>query len=193
MSTREGGSLRERKRAAAQARVVDVAIELFAARGFNDVSVAEICAAAEVSERSFFRWFAAKEEVVMEPMREMADRVEQAIAAAPARLDDQATVELGLRALADWMLADWARLTVYFRVVQETSSVRAVTPVQLPDREREIADQLLRRRGAEPPADWRTRLLVARAVAGFRIWLDDMRSGAVADPRAHLETILAAR
>ncbi len=193
MSTREGGSLRERKRAAAQARVVDVAIELFAARGFGAVSVAEICAAAEVSERSFFRWFAAKEEVVMEPMREMADRVEQAISTAPARLDDRATVELGLRALADWMLADWERLTVYFRVVQETSTVRAVTPVQLPDREREIAEQLLRRRGAEPPADWRTRLLVARAVAGFRVWLDDMRGGEVADPRAHLETILAAR
>jgi AcrR family transcriptional regulator len=140
MSTREGGSLRERKRAAAQARVVDVAIELFAARGFGDVSVAEICAAAEVSERSFFRWFAAKEEVVMEPMREMADRVEQAISAAPARLDDHATVELGLRALADWMLADWERLTVYFRV-----------------------------------------------------WLDDMRAGEVADPHAHLDTIFAAR
>lgn len=193
MSTREGGSLRERKRAAAQAKVVDVAIELFAARGFAAVSVAEICAAAEVSQRSFFRWFAAKDEVLLEPMREMADRVAQAIAAAPARLDDRATIELGLRALADWMLADWERLTVYFRVVQETSAVRAISPTPLPESERALAEQLLRRRGAEPPADWRTRLLVARGVAAFRVWLDDVRGGAVADPRGHLDTILAAR
>ncbi|MDO8186063.1 TetR family transcriptional regulator [Conexibacter sp. JD483] len=192
MSTREGGSLRERKRAAAQARVVDVAIALFAERGFGDVSVAEICAAAEVSERSFFRWFAAKEEVVMEPMREMADRVEQAISAAPAGLDDRATVELGLRALADWMLADWERLTTYFRVVQETSAMRAIAPMQLPESERAMANQLVRRSGGEPPADWRTRLLVARGVAAFRVWLDDMRAGEVSDPHAHLDAILAA-
>ncbi len=130
----------------------------------------------------------------MEPMREMADRVEQAIAAAPARLDDQATVELGLRALADWMLRRLAAADRLLprRAGDEQPCARS-RPTQLPDREREIAEQLLRRRGAEPPADWRTRLLVARAVAGFRVWLDDMRCGAVADPRGHLETILAAR
>ncbi len=55
----EEPTLRERKRAEAKARVAEVAIGLFAARGFAAVSVDEICVAAAVAPRSFFRYFPA--------------------------------------------------------------------------------------------------------------------------------------
>lgn len=185
-------SLRERKRAQAKARVATVAIELFAERGYAEVSVAEICEAAEVAPRSFFRYFPAKEDVLLEPVREMADRMEAALAAAPAPLSDAAALEHAMRELAGYMLGDWERLTAYFRVIQQTTAVRASPVVQLADRERTVAEQLLARRGASGPPGWRTRLLVARTVAAFRVWLDDVRGGEVADPRAHLDEILAA-
>lgn len=186
-------TLRERKRAQAKAHVAEVAIELFAARGYAEVSVAEICAAAEVAQRSFFRYFPAKEDVLLEPVRELADRMEASIAAAPAELSDAAVLERAMRELAGYMLDRWERLTGYFRVIQETTAVRASPVVQLADRERSVAGQLLARRGAAGPPDWRTRLLVARTVAAFRVWLDDVRGGEVADPLAHLDTVLAAR
>lgn len=186
-------SLRDRKRAAAKAHVADVAIRLFAERGYAAVSVAEICAAADVAPRSFFRYFPAKEDVLLEPMRELADRFQASIASAPAGMSDAEALERGLREQAELMLARWDRLDGYFRVVRDTTAVRASPTMQLADRERAVADELLRRRDDHGPPDWRTRLLVARAVAAFRVWLDDVRTTEVADPLGHLDRILAAR
>jgi AcrR family transcriptional regulator len=188
----EPPSLRERKRAAAKAKVVDVAIALFEQRGFNAVSVAEICEAADVAQRSFFRYFPAKEDLLLEPVRELADHMQAALAAAPPGLPDAEALDGALRDLARHMLDDWERLAPYFRVVRATTDVRASPVNQLADRERVTADQLHARHHDTGTADWQTKLLVARRVAAFRVWLDEMRSTTVADPLAHLERILTA-
>jgi AcrR family transcriptional regulator len=57
-------SLRERKRQRARERIVEAAYELFAARGFGDVTVADIAGRAEVGRSTFFRYFGDKQEVV---------------------------------------------------------------------------------------------------------------------------------
>jgi AcrR family transcriptional regulator len=57
----EALSLRERNRDRARAAIVESALELFAARGFDDVSVADVAARAEVSPATVARYFPAKE------------------------------------------------------------------------------------------------------------------------------------
>jgi len=57
--------LRERQRRAIQADLRAAALKLFGERGFDEVSVAEIAAEAGISERTFFRHFPTKEEVVL--------------------------------------------------------------------------------------------------------------------------------
>jgi AcrR family transcriptional regulator len=61
----EPTGLRARKKARTHDAIADAAISLFLAHGFDQVSVADIAAAAEVSKPTLFRYFAAKEDLVL--------------------------------------------------------------------------------------------------------------------------------
>lgn len=56
-------TLRELSKQAVRQRVSDVAVELFAERGYDATTVEDIAAAAGISERTFFRYFPTKDEV----------------------------------------------------------------------------------------------------------------------------------
>jgi AcrR family transcriptional regulator len=62
MATTEG--LRERKKRATHEAIAAAAMELFTARGFDSVTVAEVAEAADVSEKTVFNYFPTKEELV---------------------------------------------------------------------------------------------------------------------------------
>jgi hypothetical protein len=66
--------LRERNRVDNRAATVDAAFVLFAERGYCHVTVADICEAAGIGRRTFFRYFAIKDDVLTEPAREMTVR-----------------------------------------------------------------------------------------------------------------------
>jgi AcrR family transcriptional regulator len=79
-------SLRERKKQATRDQLVEAAFKLFSERGFDDVSAAEIAAAVGVSERTFFRYFAAKEDVIFSDSGEKLSHVQRLLAALPPEL-----------------------------------------------------------------------------------------------------------
>ena len=60
-----GGGLRERKRLAAMLRIQGAALDMFEARGFDDVTVEEIADASDVSPSSVYRYFGSKEAIVL--------------------------------------------------------------------------------------------------------------------------------
>ena len=71
-------SLIERKQQRARQRIVDAANELFALRGFDNVSVSDIAARAEVGRTTFFRYFGDKTEVVFAREQTMLDVIARA-------------------------------------------------------------------------------------------------------------------
>ena len=58
------GTLRERKREKTRAAIIDAAMELFERHGYDGTTVADIAAAAEIGTRTFFTYFASKEELL---------------------------------------------------------------------------------------------------------------------------------
>src|SRR2546423_5890370 len=65
--------LRERKKRRAQEAIVEAAFELFAERGFADVTVADIAERAEVGRTTFFRYFGDKQEVLFDDEQQIID------------------------------------------------------------------------------------------------------------------------
>ncbi|AXB42561.1 TetR/AcrR family transcriptional regulator [Amycolatopsis albispora] len=78
--------LRERKKLRTRQAISDAAIALFLESGFDRVSVAEVAAAAEVSKPTLFKYFPAKEDLVIDRLadhREEAAEVVRAAAGQP--------------------------------------------------------------------------------------------------------------
>src|SRR3954470_4512143 len=75
--------LRERKKRAARESIAATARRLFAERGFDAVTVAEVAAAAEVSEKTVFNHFATKEDLAFAGREEGIAQVVAAIDGRP--------------------------------------------------------------------------------------------------------------
>jgi AcrR family transcriptional regulator len=77
-------SLTERKRRRAKEAIRQAAVDLFAERGFDAVSVTDIAKRAEVGRTTFFRYFGDKQEVLFS---DPAEAVEATSPATPAPVE----------------------------------------------------------------------------------------------------------
>jgi AcrR family transcriptional regulator len=68
----------------ARGRLAKAAMALYAEQGFEQTTVAEIAARAGLTERTFFRHFADKREVLFYGMERLRDLLARAVADAPA-------------------------------------------------------------------------------------------------------------
>ncbi|MFG2310561.1 TetR/AcrR family transcriptional regulator [Streptomyces sp. NPDC048566] len=75
--------LRERKKDETRRGLREAAGRLFAEQGFAQTTVADIAAGANVSERTFFRYFDSKEALLLPDGAELYARIEQAFLARP--------------------------------------------------------------------------------------------------------------
>ena len=167
------GGLRERKRADSRLATVDAAYQLFAERGYDEVTVADICAAADIARRTFFRYFTSKEAVLDEPIHQMTERVVASIAAAPVTAEDGLVLRAALTESARYALDHREQLRLVQKIVARSTTLGLSPFRQLAAHEWSLAEQLHERRGGGGQPEWATRLLVGRAVSVLRVWLDE--------------------
>jgi AcrR family transcriptional regulator len=136
-------SLRDRKRARTRQALVDAAIDLFDRDGYEGTTIADIAAAAEVGTRTFFNYFASKEELLFP---ESDARVQATVEAIAARGPQDGPTDVLLRALRtvgatdDDMAGGLAELRL--RLIRTIPAVRGrALQLQL-EAQREIARHL---------------------------------------------------
>src|SRR5262245_36786534 len=136
-------SLRDRKRARTRQALVEAATALFERDGYDETTVADIAAAADVATRTFFSYFPSKEELLFP---ETDARLRAAVEAIASRGPDEGPAEVLLRALHevgddnDDVASRLAALRL--RLVRTVPAVRGrALQIQL-DAQREIARHL---------------------------------------------------
>ena len=95
--------LRERKKQRTREQIIEAAMALFAERGYQATTIADIATAADVAPRTFFAYFPSKEAVVFHKV----DRDLESLASA---LRDRLPGETAFEALRRWidaMFDDW--------------------------------------------------------------------------------------
>jgi AcrR family transcriptional regulator len=144
MQTPAEPTLRHRKRARTRAAIVVAGADLFERVGYDKTTVADIAAAADIGTRTFFSYFASKEELLFP---ESDDRVLAAIDAIVGRRPGDTPAELLLGALTDVtnvsddMVGHLAALRM--RLMHTVPAVRARSMQMQLDAQREIARHLV--------------------------------------------------
>jgi len=93
--------LRERKKQRTKRAVNDIAVRLFAEKGFDATTVEEICAAAEISPSTFFRYFPTKEAAAFPDEQERVAVVAQVLSERPDGEPLHVTIRRSAVALLD--------------------------------------------------------------------------------------------
>jgi AcrR family transcriptional regulator len=157
----------------ARGRLVNAALELYSERGFEDTTVEQIAKRAGLTERTYFRHFADKREVLFSGAHQLDELMLRALDAAPAALSPIDAIGAVLQAMA----ADFEDRRAFAQRRQRI----IVAHAELQERERiklaSLAASLaaaLRRRGV---ADSAATLAAESAIAVFRVaferWVDE--------------------
>jgi AcrR family transcriptional regulator len=141
--------LRERKKARTRSAIQTAALALFRTQGYDQTTVEQICAEAEVSASTFYRYFPTKEDVALH------DRYDPVLIAAfraqPPELTPVEALRTAIRAVFD-RLPDEERAQERERatIIASVPAVRARALDQLGGALRLFVDLLSERSGRDP-------------------------------------------
>jgi AcrR family transcriptional regulator len=168
------GNLRERKKTRLRQTIVREALRLFAERGFTGTTVDDIAGAADVSRRTFFRYFDHKEDVLLGWLDEVGEDVAACLAARPHSEPPLDAVRASVLTLVEGYRERAADALAGARVIESTPAVRAREREKQGEWEDAIANELCKRLGRSIAARRRARLLAALSVgalsASIAIW-----------------------
>jgi AcrR family transcriptional regulator len=170
----------------AAGRLRQAALELFEERGFEHTTVAEIAARAGLTERTFFRHFADKREVLFRGSEGLRDTLVAAVDHAPAAASALQAVTAALDAAGAAFDPEFARRRR--DIILATPELQERELIKLASLTDALADAL-RRRGVRDPA---ARLAGETGMAVFRITFDRWVTDPAQRPWAeHLHGALA--
>ncbi|MDG4664538.1 TetR family transcriptional regulator [Mycobacterium sp. 236(2023)] len=157
----------------ARERLENAALELYTERGFDQTTVNDIAQRAGLTERTFFRHFADKREVLFSGQEMLIDTVTDAVTSHPASATAFDAVAAGLAAFAPYLDARGDRARQRQRVIDANLSLQERELGKLAT----LADAMaraLRGRGVAPePAQMAAEAGLAVFKVAFARWAAD--------------------
>ncbi len=169
--TGELTGLRERKKAQTRQALAEAALELFTARGYDATTVEDIAAAADISPRTFFRYFATKDEVLFGDSDTARAAFREILHSRPADEPLFAALRATAVALLDSEAVDPDGASAVMRLVNGHPALQARYLELLRVIEDDVAEWAAARLG-EAATDLRPRLVAAAAMSARRVAFD---------------------
>ncbi|MET9292586.1 TetR family transcriptional regulator [Streptomyces sp. NPDC003077] len=169
------GGLRERKKQRTRDALIRAALELFTAHGYDATTVDEIAEAVDVSQRTFFRYFASKEEVVFAVQEIMEAAFLEELRARPASEGPLEALRAAVREAWDGIavaVESVIPLELHMRTQQMIESTPALVAAGLrrgTEIEEQLACLIARREGLDVRTDPRPRVVVAAFSGVMRV------------------------
>jgi AcrR family transcriptional regulator len=165
-------------------RLQEAALDLYSERGFDQTTAAQIAAQTGLTERTFFRHFADKREVLFGGSALLQERIVAGVAGAPPDSGALDAVACGLAAAAD-MLGEFRRDLSRKRqeVIAANPELRERELAKLADYATAVAAALRQRGVGEPRATF-------AAEAGMTVLREAIRRWACEDDARDLAAIM---
>lgn len=171
----EKAGLRERKKEQTVERLQQAALALMIDRGFDAVSIDDICEAADVSKTTYYRYFETKEDVLLGRAGEKFEVLRAAFAECPPEESLIDAARYACSGFAEQIQADRETKLLVSRITRSTPSLAARNLCHFQQWEELLRDEAELRApaGTDPLLSWVQANTVAAAVrAASDYWLD---------------------
>jgi len=168
------GGLRERKKQKTKASIQREALRLFKKNGYDETTIEDIAAAAEISPSTFFNYFPSKEDVVI------YDEYDPQVFASLMAASDQPlgqSIRDAVEAMAWIFESDRDAIYERAKLSLEVPELRARTWEELEKAQQQFTEVIASRTGREP-GDFEVRVVsLALVGAAFEAALEWVRQG----------------
>ena len=165
-----------RKRVTSRAELENTALGLFAARGFEHVTVDEIAAAAGIGRRTFFRYFPSKNDIPWGAFEAELERMRALLKACPPEVPLMDAIRL---ALVDFNRVSPAQVPMHRRrmeLILRVPTLLAHSTLRFTAWREVIAEFVAERTGLRPgelAPQAIAHAVLGVAIAAYEHWLDD--------------------
>jgi AcrR family transcriptional regulator len=171
----------------ARGRLVEAAMSLFQERGYDRTTVEEIAARAGLTERTFFRYFTDKKEVLFWGSEDLRQRMTSAITDAPETAAPMEAVAAALDAAAAVLQARREHAVKRFGLITANAELQERELIKLATLAASCAEALRSRGLTEPTASLTAEAGIAVFKVAFECWVLDAEAR---DFTWHLRTAL---
>jgi AcrR family transcriptional regulator len=180
----------------ARGRLAEAAMALYLERGYDETTVADIAESAGLTERTFFRHFADKREVLFWGAHALETLVVDSVLDAPAGLRPLAVVSAAFEATAPLFEERRAFAGKRQRLLAAHAELQERELIKLESLASAVAGALRRRGVRDLPARLTANAGIAIFTSGFELWLADAKKRDLAHhvrtARGELEAVASA-
>jgi AcrR family transcriptional regulator len=164
--------LRERKKQRTHDDLQRIATRLFRERGYHDVTIEEIAAEAEISHRTFYRYFGSKEDLVLGSVADLLEALEAALAARPQDESVMDSIRAVTLLLAEEFTGEAEDDRTRIDIVATTPELQQRSIERQPLLEAVLVPFVAQRLGMDPDLDLAPRVVASATIAVSRSALD---------------------